>query len=248
MALSLTLSSISAQNWCCCNPGTPVACVQNFLFPGNDCDFWCGTVVGTGNAGDAAGYSDAACTGSVCAAAPVEMTYFDARALRSVGIELSWRTESELNNEGFEIQRASASALDWEVIGFVNGQGTTFVPQEYQFVDEDPLDGINYYRMRQIDFNGDFTYSDVEAIDHGGETPVAVWPTWAKDFLFVKVVDDLELPDIYQVEIFDMVGKKVLHHNHESSVIEISSLPAGQYIASVFFKNKFHSIRFVKGE
>lgn len=93
------------------------------------------------------------------AAMPVELTAFSAR-LSDNRIALNWQTASELNNEGFEIER-SPDGESWKIIGFEKGHGSTTEPKAYRFYDETPLSGANYYRLRQIDFSGDFEFSGI---------------------------------------------------------------------------------------
>ena len=96
---------------------------------------------------------------------PVELTSFSALE-KDAGVLLEWTTATELNNKGFEIQRNISN--DWEAIGFVEGKGTTSEITEYQFYND--LSGFigTYeiqYRLKQIDYNGVFSYSDVVEIE-----------------------------------------------------------------------------------
>jgi YVTN family beta-propeller protein len=90
---------------------------------------------------------------------PVELTSFGA-VYESGRVLLSWTTASELNNAEFEIQR-SADGLAFESIGSTPGSGTTQLPQAYTHADWDPIPDRNYYRLKQIDFDGQFTYSPI---------------------------------------------------------------------------------------
>lgn len=87
---------------------------------------------------------------------PVELTSFTAQTLNDK-VALKWVTASELNNRGFEIQRAENNAQkQWNTIGFVDGSGTTAELSSYSFIDEKPLPGTSYYRLKQIDYDGSF--------------------------------------------------------------------------------------------
>ncbi len=91
---------------------------------------------------------------------PVELSSFTAKVLRSGGIQLDWRTETEVDNYGFEIERVQDYNIEqlqeWEKIGFVEGNGNSNSPKEYSYTDE----GIDYgsyaYRLKQIDTDGRF--------------------------------------------------------------------------------------------
>ena len=91
---------------------------------------------------------------------PVELTSFNAELIDDQ-VNLNWTTASELNNLGFEVERKSENS-DWRTIGFVEGKGTTTEIQNYFFIDD--LFGVNeprlIYRLKQIDFNGTYDYSD----------------------------------------------------------------------------------------
>lgn len=88
---------------------------------------------------------------------PVEYVSFTAQG-ELQGITLSWATASELNNDYFEIQR-STNGTDFRTIGHVAGHGTSYQATQYSFTDTSPVDGVNYYRLKQYDFDGAFEYS-----------------------------------------------------------------------------------------
>lgn len=89
---------------------------------------------------------------------PVELTSFTAEA-RTNDVLLSWSTATEINNRGFEIEKAVDG--DFYVIGFLPGMGTTSEPQSYTFIDKNVASGQYSYRLKQIDFNGSFEYSNI---------------------------------------------------------------------------------------
>ena len=89
---------------------------------------------------------------------PVELNSFTSVQNYS-NIILSWITATEINNSGFEIIRKAQNDNEWNIIGFVPGFGTTTEPKSYSFTDEDVTTGIYKYHLKQIDYNGTFTYS-----------------------------------------------------------------------------------------
>jgi hypothetical protein len=91
---------------------------------------------------------------------PVELASFTVQAEDNV-VNLFWTTASEFNNMGFAVER-SAQIGQWQEIGFVNGNGTTNEPQTYNFIDSlvNVVAERVYYRLKQIDFDGTFQYSD----------------------------------------------------------------------------------------
>jgi hypothetical protein len=107
-------------------------------------------------AGIGVGYSD---VGSL----PVELTSFTAKQSVS-GVELRWVTATEVSNFGFDIERASLVAQNnqkiWEKIGFISGHGNSNSPNNYSFTDNKPLSGKSQYRLKQIDKDGVFKYTN----------------------------------------------------------------------------------------
>ena len=78
-------------------------------------------------------------------------------------VQLEWQTAMEINNEGFEVQR-SLNGIDFEKIGWVEGNGTTLMTSAYTFRDASPQKGLNYYRLKQVDFDGEHDLSTVKDI------------------------------------------------------------------------------------
>lgn len=89
---------------------------------------------------------------------PVELTSFTANLTGKL-VELTWTTVTEKNNSGFEVQRRTDNQ-EWEVLGFVAGRGTTTEPSNYSYYDDVKSSGSFLYRLKQIDYDGSFEYSD----------------------------------------------------------------------------------------
>jgi len=102
---------------------------------------------------------------------PVELVSFSAE-INGNNVLLSWITATEINNQGFEIERSEKLEArgkntneDWEVIGFVGGKGTTTEIQFYSFIDKTITAGKYQYRLKQIDFDGSFEYSNIAEVE-----------------------------------------------------------------------------------
>jgi len=102
-------------------------------------------------------------------ALPVELSAFTAKILKSGGVQLNWRTETEVNNYGFEIQKSEDrnQESEWNKIGFVPGHGNSNSPKDYSFEDKNAKYGSYAYRLKQIDTDGKFEYSKVIEVDAG---------------------------------------------------------------------------------
>ena len=146
-------------------------------------------------------------------ALPVELIYFTA-TLKGDEALLEWATASELNNDRFEIER-SLDGEEFELIGVVNGNGTTDVEQEYSFIDEAPGQGLNYYRLKQIDFDGAFEYSDIAFVDYSDSDiqfkAVAYPNPTAEDQIFIRLSSGDELAPV-EINVLDLNGR-VLYEN-----------------------------------
>jgi hypothetical protein len=117
---------------------------------------------------------------------PVELLFFRG-APKSSDVLLDWATASELNNDFFEVQR-SADGRDFEVLGKVAGAGTHTGLLTYDFTDRNPRPGLNYYRLRQVDFDGAFEYSSVVSVKAAGkEGGMALYPNPAGEYVEVSL-------------------------------------------------------------
>lgn len=134
---------------------------------------------------------------------PVELSFFKAVSIDE-SIRLSWETASELNNQGFEVQKSIDGNI-WEKIGVVEGNGTTVEVQNYTFDDITPYSGINYYRLKQTDFNGTFEYSNVitERYDFI-RNKIKVFPNPSNGFINIHV--DYHSSEIIGIKITNNLG------------------------------------------
>ena len=99
---------------------------------------------------------------------PIELLYFRAKVVSNEHVRLEWETLSEFNNERFDIER-SEDGNSWHIIGYVDGNGTTNESLKYSYDDRFPLNGISYYRFRQVDADGAWAYSNIVVVKLMGE-------------------------------------------------------------------------------
>ena len=142
-------------------------------------------------------------------------------------VVLDWITDHELNNDFFEIER-SADGLEFSAIGQVKGQGTTDQMTEYKMTDYNPLSGTSYYRLKQVDFDGKYSLSNIVEINFGSaESLVQISPNPFNDYFEIYWRD-------YQnatFELFTVHGQLVKEYSLENISTEIdgSNLASGIY-------------------
>lgn len=117
-----------------------------------------GTTYGSGNGWDTNDNRNDFFSNTIPSPLPVELTSFEGVAQRNF-VLLKWSTATEVNNYGFEILRKNIKTDNWSIIGFVEGNGNSNSPKYYYYVDE-PIGGNEFaYKLKQIDYDGNFEYS-----------------------------------------------------------------------------------------
>jgi hypothetical protein len=151
---------------------------------------------------------------------PVELKSFTGRWLGRL-VQLEWITASELNNDYFEVER-STDGQEFSVLGRVDGSGTVNTEMHYSFIDEDPLPGISYYRLRQVDFNGSHEYSRVISLVNPNEpSDFEVYPNPAQG-------DRVSFNAESTVDVFNALHQ-YLFSCQRSKELDISNLASGVY-------------------
>lgn len=119
---------------------------------------------------------------------PIELLFFNAQLKDNV-VDVVWTTASEINNDYFTIEKSKDAETFFE-IGRVKGEGNSSAIKNYSFEDEHPLKGISYYRLKQTDFDGHFSYSNIVAVinNFGGDSYVT-YPNPVHDVLYITSVD-----------------------------------------------------------
>ncbi|MBX7042485.1 MAG: T9SS type A sorting domain-containing protein [Ignavibacteria bacterium] len=169
---------------------------------------------------------------------PVELAGFYAVVSRS-DVLLEWLTLSEMNNSGFDIERSLATEILWSKIGFVNGNGTASQISKYSFNDKNPGNGSYRYRLKQIDFNGNFEYFELpEAVNVGVPDKYFIDQNYPNPFNPHTVIQyGIPYAGNVTLKIFDMAGREIRTLVNESRKagfyserFDGSSLSSGTYI------------------
>ena len=180
-----------------------------------------------------------------CAPAPVTMVSFAGNPEKGSNVLLRWETATESENSGFEVERADAN-LNWRNIRFVTGGGTRTEAAQYSFQDRTPFIGTNLYRLKQIDFDGTATYSEVITVDsEGAQAGVAtVFPTVAQDELYIRYRSEPE--SSASAAIYNINGRLARTLKAATSVVNVSDLEAGHYVVVFTHEGKTYTERFLK--
>ncbi len=181
-------------------------------------------------------HTNAAVTITAQAPLPAELVSFSASSENNF-TQLLWRTASETNNEGFEIQR-STDGKNWNNLAFVPGHGTTTEEQSYAYTDERTLPGMNYYRLQQVDFDGKSEYSKVVSVEmKNGGGGIHFFPNPATGSVTLALETDYS--GEATLTLYDLTGKQMktvtlsLEGGAFRTDIGLGDLPTGIYMAQV---------------
>lgn len=138
-------------------------------------------------------------------ALPVEFLNFSAN-LKDKSVFIDWITGSEVNNDYFEVQR-SFDGKNWAAIGMVDGAGNSNETLKYQFIDHHPAPGMNYYRIKQMDFDGQYDYSSIESVSVESLYSIELFPNPTHDYINLHIPNMANVDS--QISIYDITGRKL---------------------------------------
>lgn len=171
---------------------------------------------------------------------PINLISFSAISAENY-IDINWATASEVNNEGFYIEKINNQNV-WESIGFVDGMGTNLTKTEYTFTDKNVLPNKNYfYRLKQIDFDGRFEHTKTVSAKINGKRSIGeFYPNPANEFTSINLL--LNNEENIAVDIFNILGKRVYSESFqaykgESLELNILDLKPGNFVARISIGN-----------
>lgn len=192
-------------------------------------------VSGSGVTGTLAGFSlTGANSNWVASNAPLPVEFLSFKALNTpTGISLDWETTQEINNSGFEVQ-FSTDLNNWEKLGFVEGKGAVTEINSYNFLHNNPKKGQNYYRLKQIDINGAFDFSELVSVYSSGLGVLNIYPNPSQSLINI---DGIDVENV-RYRIIDNTGRTIRQSELNKNQIDISSLANGMYFLSLDIAGK----------
>jgi hypothetical protein len=174
---------------------------------------------------------------------PINLISFSCKNI-IYGNELNWETTSEVNNAYFEIEKSTNKALKFNKIGQVAGANNSNEKLVYRFLDESP-NSENFYRLKQIDLDGKFTFSKIISVKNESKTEFAVFPN--------PVIDNLEIQnntsEVVDIQLFDSQGNLISSKNKEIGDkinLTMGNLPKGIYLIKMKNEKQSFSQKIVK--
>jgi hypothetical protein len=169
---------------------------------------------------------------------PIELLSFEVRFVeQGHKVQIDWVTSVEVNNDFFEVGR-SVNGTDWELIATVQGAGTTSLEQRYSVDDNDPYMGLSYYRLKQTDFDGLYSYSPIRSVDISGPEPtqITIYPNPTSSHITIRGSEG----ELKQILVLNAVGQDITSLTNLSGtsgsgrIIDMTNLSPGIY----FIKTK----------
>ncbi len=162
---------------------------------------------------------------------PIQLINFEAIAKQSE-VKLLWSTASELNNDFFIVQR-SQDAETWQDVTIVKGAGTRNFRTDYETMDGLPFSGVSYYRLKQTDFDKEFSYSPVRRVELNNEFQLKVYPNPSSGTFTVSTGFDITLDNIRLINSVGQVIPIQLQSDQSSTTVASQSVAPGIYILQV---------------
>jgi hypothetical protein len=164
-------------------------------------------------------------------ALPISLSSFTAQKINTTTL-IQWTTSTEINNDYMAVER-STDGRNFIEIGRVLGAGNTETPQNYQFVDEQPRAGLNYYRLKQVDFDGKYEYHQTVVVEFSGAIAdaIQVYPTSTKAELQIVLPDNITEGATMQVIGVDgrVWSQTIVQEKTGQTELSVIDLPAGSY-------------------
>jgi len=172
---------------------------------------------------------------------PIELLSFTGHTLNENNV-LEWNTAHESNNDYFTLER-SENGSNFIAIGTIEGAGSCNIVKHYNYLDENPFTGINYYRLKQTDFDGTSSLSNIIALRNNENRDFGVLFNKADDHLIINCYNDGG--QVYDVDLLDALGRKISNSKLDGNtkIINSSDLARGYYFVRVTSEKEFYKTK-----
>lgn len=177
---------------------------------------------------------------------PLPVNLVDFNAIKEGDfVRLDWTTAQEENNSHFDVER-STDLKDWTVLGKVQGSGTVYEPITYDYLDVEPKQGINYYRLNQFDFNGAHEYSVIRSVMFSKElvSNIVVSPNPVVDVFDIYTNNGITT----KADIIDQQGRTLQEVTivNGKATVDLSSFSSGIFFVRIMNDNGFDFVKLIK--
>lgn len=187
------------------------------------------------------------CPPSALLSLPVTLTRYTSLCDED-NVELLWTTSTEINNDFYSIER-SVDGVNFEEVDRVKGAGNSNQIVNYNWKDYNPIIGISYYRIKQTDYDGKYTYFELKSSNCKSEANISVYPNPFENKLIIQLYDEASFP--LNIEIRDYLGRVVLRKyiETESQIVEIdidNKFPLGTYFVQIINEFEHYTQKVIK--
>jgi uncharacterized delta-60 repeat protein len=174
---------------------------------------------------------------------PVKLISFTAEKAEQ-HVLLTWQTEGEWNSDLFEIQRSS-NCRDWATVGSLGAANSSETVVNYEFVDTDPISGAVYYRLKMIDQDQSYAFSQIQFVrlDKLAEEPLLmIYPNPASEKLAITMPENMET--FQKLELVNAAGNIIFSAEGSLKELDVSSLSQGEYVLRLTYTGRSFVKRF----
>ena len=176
---------------------------------------------------------------------PIELVGFNVQSINSSSVEINWKTISEINNDYFTVERSQDNQI-WDFVDKIDGAGNSTETITYYSYDDDPQNGTMYYRLKQTDFDGQYSYSEIKSvrIEIVQEVEVSAYPNPTSTLVQITSTPS----ELETVRVYNSFGQEVtvqvqqFKKQDNETVLDFSQLDSGVYI----IQTKTKSTRIIK--
>jgi hypothetical protein len=168
---------------------------------------------------------------------PIELLSFTAEK-KEKSVLLKWTTASEINNDYFELEK-SRDGISFETFAKIKGAGFSNQKLDYSHIDINPYRGISYYRLKQVDFDGIYNYSDIIAVNFNSiDQKLQFYPNPTSEIINIE---NLNSSSNYIINIYDITGKLIISKNTAQTntfTLSVNELASGFYTLQVLSESQ----------